>query len=277
MTIRNTLLPLLILCLLAACNPARKAGRSKAQTTDTTVNEGKNQDTASSGASAGNDETSTTILNKLHHIDYETFSGRIAVDYADDKGKGNSFNVKLQMKKGELVWLSATGPFGIEGARVLITPDSVKIVNRLQREYIATGTDYLKQKMGLPVDFNTLQELLIGNPVFVNTTNATITKNEGGYQISSQTEQFRNLLQVLLPGYLPASSQLEDLDSSQQRAAHLTYGNYIDVEGQLFSVKRQIDVNYKSGLHIKMDFESHSFSSPLNTPFSVPSGYKRKQ
>lgn len=221
------------------------------------------------------EETAASVLSKVNDIDFKTFSGKVDVDFDDGKGNGKSVSAKLVMKKDEAIWLSA-GLLGFEGVRALITKDSVKILNKLQKEYIATSLVYLQDKIGLPVDFTTLQNLLIGNAIFVNKDNASFTKEGANYIVSSQDANFKNLLTVLMPGYLPSESKLSDVDPSKNRSAQLAYNNYTNVAGRNFSTRRDIGVNYKSNITIKLDFRSYEFDGQVSMPFSVPSGYTQK-
>lgn len=248
--------------LMISCSSARKAKK-----TTTPVDVSTNNTTPAAA------ETAETVIAKMNKIDFSTFSGKVDVDYAD--GKNNrSVNVKLNMKKDEAIWLSA-GLLGIEGVRVFITKDSVKILNKLNKEYIATSLGYVQEKIGLPVDFATLQDLLIGNAVFVNANNSTLEKSTSAYTITSQDDHFKNLLTLLLPGYLPSVSQLTDVDASKNRSAQLQYSNYKNVDGKNFPASRNIKVNYKNNVQVNMDFGSYIFNGDVSMPFSVPGNYKR--
>ncbi|MCH5599330.1 DUF4292 domain-containing protein [Niabella ginsengisoli] len=248
---------------LASCNASKKAAKTPTPETPTPV-------------ARVEDESPTAVLSKLNTIDFKTFSGKVDVDFDDGKGNGKSVSAKLVIKKDEAIWMSA-GLMGFEGVRALITKDSVKILNKLQKEYIATSLTYLQEKIGLPVDFTTLQNLLIGNPVFVSTTNASLVKEGDNYVITTQDANFKNLLTVLMPGYLPSVSKLSDVDATKNRSAELAYNNYKSVAGRNFSTTRNIGVKYKSNITIKLDFKSHDFDGEVSIPFSVPSGYKTKQ
>ncbi|WP_114791644.1 DUF4292 domain-containing protein [Niabella yanshanensis] len=250
---------------LASCGASKKAAKTPSVDTSqpppvaTVENEGP-----------------SVVLSRLNKIDFKTFSGKVDVDFDDGKGNGKSVSAKLVIKKDEAIWMSA-GLLGFEGVRALITKDSVKILNKLQKEYIASSLSYIQEKIGLPVDFATLQDLLIGNAIFVNQDNASLTREGSGYVITTQDENFKNLLTVLLPGYLPAASKLSDVDAAKNRSAELAYNNYKQVAGRNFSTSRDIRVNYKSNITIKLNFQSHDFDGEVAVPFSVPSGYKTKQ
>lgn len=220
-------------------------------------------------------ETPETVISKLNHIDFNTFSGKADVDFDDGKGNVRSVSAKLVMKKDEAIWISA-GLLGFEGMRVLITKDSVKIINKLDKEYTATSLAYLQDKIGLPVDFKTLQDLLIGNAVFVNKENASMEKSEYSILLTTQVAKFKNLLTLSMPGYLPTVSKLSDTDENEKRSAELNYNDYNAISGRNFSTSRKINVSYKNNIKINLNFRSADFDGEVSTPFSIPGGYKVK-
>lgn len=248
---------------LAACGSSKKAVKPISPVADTP----KNPKTEV--------ETAATILSKVNFINFKTFAGKVDVDFDDGKGNAKSVTAKLVMTKNETIWLSA-GLLGFEGVRALITKDSVKILNKLSKEYTATSLAYLQDKIGLPIDFETLQNLLIGNVIFTNKDNASFAKVGNSYNVTTQDAHFKNLLTVLLPAYLPTNSVLSDLDTTKNRNAQLAYNDYVSTAGRNFSKRRNIAVSYKNNITIKLNFRSHDFDGAVTTPFSVPSGYTTK-
>lgn len=220
-------------------------------------------------------ETPAMVIENLNHIDFKTFSGKADVDFDDGKGGSRSVSAKLIMKKDEVIWLSA-GLMGFEGIRVMITKDSVKVLNKLQKEYTASSLAYLQEKIGLPLDFAMLQDLLIGNAVFVNKESATMEKEATKYNLTTEDKKFKNLLTVLISGYLLSESRLSDLDPAQKRSATLLYNDYRSVSGRNFSALRDIKVNYKTNISIKLNYRSADFDGEVTTPFSIPTGYTTK-
>src|SRR5678815_2230499 len=76
-------------------------------------------------------------------IEFETFSAKINTDYEGSDGKKYDVNVFIRMKKDSLIWISVNGALGIEGMRVLIDKDSVRILNKLDKEYQVRSLEYL--------------------------------------------------------------------------------------------------------------------------------------
>src|SRR5438067_588492 len=69
-----------------------------------------------------------------NRIDFATFNARVRVKYQGMEG-GDDGTAYVRLKKDSVLWLSVRGPLGIEGFRVLITKDSVTVINFL-RKYI---------------------------------------------------------------------------------------------------------------------------------------------
>jgi hypothetical protein len=61
-------------------------------------------------------------------IDFNTFSAKIKVDYTNSKGKQPNFIANIRMLKDSIIWVSLSNDIGIEGIRVLISKDSIKIL-----------------------------------------------------------------------------------------------------------------------------------------------------
>ncbi|RXQ95069.1 DUF4292 domain-containing protein [Ancylomarina salipaludis] len=84
------------------------------------------------------------------------------------ESNGKSQNVKGSIKilKDSIIMVQINAPTGIlEVARIYITPDSVKIIDRLKKEYLTSDFFFLSEKLNMNVDFYTLQSILT-NSIF---------------------------------------------------------------------------------------------------------------
>src|ERR1041385_4126377 len=97
---------------------------------------------------------------------YDWFSAKMDCEASDDSSTV-SFNVVLRMKKDSAIWMMITDPaIGIPVARILITCDSVKFVQRLPSEKCFKGDfAFLSQLLQTDVDLDMMQSLLVGNSV----------------------------------------------------------------------------------------------------------------
>ena len=219
-----------------------------------------------------------TITNlKNNHIDFKTFSAKIKVEFENSKGKQPDITASLRMIKDSAIWLSLSATFlGIEVYRVYITPDSVILMNKQDKEVQYRSLDYLQEVMQIPFDFKTIEDMFIGNPVFFSLNNAGFKKRENFILVSSLGDEFKNLLTLSAENNLLLHSKLDDVDVNRNRTASVQYDEYSSIDGKTFSAKREIVISEKNKLDIRLNFKQVEFNKELSVSFSVPKNYKKK-
>jgi hypothetical protein len=219
----------------------------------------------------------TLGLLAKNRIDFQTFSSKMKVYYEGGDGKGNEFTAFIHIKKDSMIWISVNLGLGIEAFRVLITPDSVKILDKLKKVARLRSVSYLQEEIHLPIDFRTLQDLLIGNPIYLDSSNILFYKKEqAGLSLLSIGSLFKNYL-TLNPGdNTLRHSKLDDIDPMHARTCDITYGDYEQRDTVKFSTYRKISVAEKSKVDIELGYKQYKFNEPLSFSFTVPKNYKRK-
>ena len=82
------------------------------------------------------------------------------------EGNGMSFDNlsgQLRMRNDSIVWLSVTATMGIEVLRAKVSNDSVWVLNRLEKTYLAKPLDTVSAKVGMPLSLPLVQTLLLDN------------------------------------------------------------------------------------------------------------------
>src|SRR5690348_3224740 len=64
-----------------------------------------------------------------HEFDFQWLTAKAEVEYTDQDNNPETFDVNIRLRKDSVIWISVTPLLGIEAVRVLITPDSMKIMN----------------------------------------------------------------------------------------------------------------------------------------------------
>lgn len=208
-------------------------------------------------------------------IRFNTFSAKLKVDYEDNEGKTRDFNAFIRIKCDSMIWISINAALGIEAFRVLITPDSVKLLNKLDRVVQLRSMDYLQEVAKLPFDFNTLQQLIIGNPIYFNEHIVSYSTNGTEMSLVSVSDLFKHLITINTNDLSIQHSKLDDVDLSRNRTCDLTYNDYEFKNGIRFSQDRRITVAEKSRLNIDLKFKQYNFNETLTYPFTIPKNYKR--
>jgi len=214
----------------------------------------------------------TGVQNK--RIDFNTFSAKIKVSFEGKDGKKNDFNAFIRLRKDRVLWVSINALLGIEAFRIMITPDSVKVLNKLDKIVQLRSVNYLKEITKLPFTFHELQDLVIGNPIYFDNNIVSYKKEGNLVTIVSMGDIFKHLMTLNPVNFEIRHSKLDDLNATRARTADITYGDYQVMDKNTFSTFRKITVSEKSKLDIEMKYKQYDFNVPLNFPFSIPKNYK---
>jgi hypothetical protein len=213
---------------------------------------------------------------QANHINFRNFSAKVKVNYADSKDRKYDFNAFLRMRKDSVIWVSIIAALGIEAFRVMITPDSVRILDKLNKTIKYQSLDYLQEITKLPIDFSTLQELIIGNPIYLDSNIVAYKQEPDHISMSMLGSFFKNLVTVDPKDYSLTNSKLDDVDIVRSRSANLAYSGYNMSGKWRFAENRKITITEKNQLDIEMDFKQVQFDTDIDFPFNIPKNYKLK-
>ena len=272
MSIKATLSVVILFTLLFSCRSTKKL--QTAVNKKDTVLLGNKPASSIDSLKAGRD----LVINlNTNRIEYKTFSAKIKVEYEDAKGKQPDVNAFVRMHKDSVIWISINATFlSIEAFRILITKDKITILNKLQKQVEEHPFSFIESIAKIPLDFKTLQDIIVGNPIYLGDKVIGYKLTENRILLSTVGKYFKNLLTLSANTNLVERSKLDDLDISLNRTGDLTYGAYQNKSGFNFSTAREITVAEKTKVDIKLDFKQYDFNTELSYPFSVPKNYKTK-
>lgn len=212
------------------------------------------------------------IQNKV--IDFTTFSAKVDVDYEEMDGKSYNVNAHIRMYKDSVIWISVTAILGIEGLRAYISRDSIKLLDKQNKIVTLRSVSFLQDVTGLPLNLKSLQDLILGNPLFLDSNITSYSRTPGTISMLSMGEFFKNLFTIGDSDKLVQSSKLDDVDDLRNRTCYLTYGDYETKKGFPFATRRTINISEKKKLDIRLNFRQYDFNETLSFPFSIPKNYK---
>ena len=221
-----------------------------------------------------NNGTTNNHAFLINNLNLTSFSGRAKtkVEMGDMK-QDVTMNIRIQRDKA--IWISITATlFNYEAARVLITPDSVKIMNKLQSEYIKKPFSYVHKYTGAGVTFQTLQDLLLGNVSrqLLNTDRITVASTSDETQLVGVNDNL-SFQYSLNADYRPKVFRLTVQGAEGNLEAF--YGNFATIGGYNFSNNQQINIK-SNGIKVSalIDYVKTEFNEVLEMPFTVPTKYK---
>lgn len=220
--------------------------------------------------------TSKQILkeNGRQTANFNTLQAKVKIDFTDGE-KSNGVSVTMRIEKDKVIWLSA--PLG--AARAMITPEKVSYYNKLENEYFDGDYSLLSELLGIELDFNKVQNLLLGEMIF-GTTDETflVSNNDVSYVLHPQDQKsVFEILYLFNPGHFKLDSQ-QLTQSEQKRFLQVDYKTYQLVSKEILpELINIVAVEDNSEVKIDLEYKSISLNEEVRFPFEIPSDYKEIQ
>lgn len=219
------------------------------------------------------------IMGKLikHKIEYKSFNAKINVDY-EGAETFQKMTAYLSMKKDSAIFIKiAVSPYGVV-KNIFVNKDSVILITTKGDKSIQYQTiNFLKESANIPFDFSTLQDILIGNPIFLDSNIVSYKSGREQLLVYMIGGLFKNLVTLDNNDFKVLHSKLDDVDDQRNRTCDITLSDYVAVNGYQFATNRKITVSEKSKLDIYLEFKSYEFNTDLAYRFAIPKNYKVKQ
>ncbi len=277
-TKNNFLVLILLLSVAAGCKTAKKvqtiqAAIAKKDTAQTIViKEAPKVDSAA---------IVRDIVGKVtkSKIDFNTFNAKIKVTYESAENSDN-YTAYLSIKKDSVMLIKVAGKFlGISkvGLQARITKDSVVLVKLVEGKSVSyRSIGYLQEVTQIPFDFYTLQDLIIGNPIFIDGNLVSYKNTATQLLVLMVGDLFKHLISIDNSANKILHSKLDDVDLQRNRTCDITFSNYQQMGPFQFAAYRKISVAEKSKLDIYLDFKEFTLNEPLKYTFDIPKNLKRK-
>ncbi len=232
------------------------------------------------------------LYNRLieNQMKFDYLNAKFSLAYEADKNKTN-LKGQLRIQNDSLIWLSFTPALGIEAARVLLTNDSIKFMNRLNKTYFAGKYELVDSLLHTTIDYYLLQSMLVGNDLAqydVKKYRASI--DNGLYRMTIRER--RKIRRFIRKGEIdtrvlvqqiwldPETFRIARIDVKEQgeednNKLRVYYSDYISVDDQLFPSKIRIEIVSNKSIFIDVNFNKVIINEPLRFPFNIPSKYDK--
>lgn len=207
--------------------------------------------------------------HKRSFPEFETLSGSVFASY--DGGDGaQSLSLSFRMQKDKAIWLSA--PLGI--AKVYITPQRASYYNRLENVHFDGDFSYISKLLGFEVNFENLQNLLLGQSIYPLTKEAKLLQTDNQYYLlEMQKTPSINVVYGVNPGnFRLGFFDVLEKDSATNGKVQFSYQQVDNV-----LIPNTIKINTLQGnqnITIELDFNGMKVNEKVNFPFKIPSGTK---
>ncbi len=249
-----TALLLLLLFLAGSCSSSRK-------TTDKRT--------------AG-ERTPEYLMRQLitQQVDAEWMDARAKVNY-DDGYLSIGATADIRLRRDSVLWV-AVRKLGFEVGRMLVTPDSVYVIDRINNEYLVKDLSYFTDRYQVPADFQVLQSLVLGNPFFLMTRGLEANAEVPYYHLSGRQGNTESHYWIDSGSYRLQRMSFNDNDS--ERKVEVSFEDYGQgKEDEKFSYLRnlKLDSRETGQMSIGIRFSEVEFNVPKNIRFEIPHRYTR--
>lgn len=229
---------------------------------------------AGSGNAASKELSAAETIKRIEAgtLEFERLNANLDLGVETDMFNG-SVNAKLRMVRDSAIWLSAS-KLGFEVGRMLITPDSVFVVERLQKTYVRSSIDELSKMAGFELDFELVQDIMIGKPLLHPINNEVIYFDRDSIQIYPDFDDYKITHTVRNGDFKLVKTTLRD--ESSKTTVSMDLQDYKDLEGsQIFSYFRKIVIDNENAVAIT--FKNTELNTEKDLKFSIPSSYSPRK
>lgn len=224
--------------------------------------------------------SSDFILQKLKEntIPFQTFSAHAKLDITTPNGTQSGIATYIRMQKDSVIWISIRPVLGIELVRIIITPDSVKMINFFKKTITLRSADSLQQLFHIPFDFSSLQDMIAGNPPVMTDSIEHIEGDSIRNGISFSCQNSGWLCSYLMDAgnYLMLKNTLLQKDTSTgTRSVQESFSEYMLIDQHQFSTKRHFAIQTGSETTADIKFSHIEFNKTIDFPFPEVANFRR--
>ncbi|MBE9469207.1 MAG: DUF4292 domain-containing protein [Bacteroidetes bacterium] len=232
-------------------------------------------------------------LVKANELNYNSYSIKYSAKI-DLNGSKNSVSGVMRIVKDSAIWISVSPGFGVELMRLLVTPDSVKMINRLNSTYFAGDFSYLNKVFKFNLDYFSLQAILTNSffsyeaqdeknlikNLIKNFTSKIDSNNYLLQSLPNNSEKDSNIYKQHVTQQMSISpeefkiSKIFMFDYLQNRSLQIKFSNYIDLNDNKFPQNLNLLFNTKkSKTKIDLRYSKVSVNKRARMPFKISKKY----
>jgi len=223
-----------------------------------------------------------------NRLSFDYLSAKLSFTYKKEQSS-TSLRGQLRMREDSILWLSFSPAMGIEAARLILTRDSIKFINRLNKTYLLGEYNMLDTIINSTVDYVIIQSMILANELpYYSLDNYSVKVDDNMYLLTM--EKKRKVKKSIQKGESPTNIIIEkvwlDPDRFRMRKVEMHelgadkkklvvyYNDYREVEGKWFPFNVQIFVYADKDISIDVKYNKIHFGQKLSFPFRIPSKYQ---
>ncbi len=223
-----------------------------------------------------------------NELSFHDLSAKLSLSYRNEKSTTN-LRGQLRMREDSILWISFSPAMGIEAARLILTQDSIKFINRLNKTYFLGEYQMLDTLISSTIDYVIVQSMILANQLpYYKIDHFSVKADDNMYLLTM--EKKRKVKRSIKKGKSPTNVIIEKvwLDpltfrmrrvemneiGDDKKKLVVRYDDYRETEGKMFPYKINISIFADHDIEIDVNYNKVHFDQTLSFPFRIPSKYK---
>jgi hypothetical protein len=207
--------------------------------------------------------------------DFKTLYIKASAKYEDAKDSQN-VTAEIRIEKDKRILVSIRY-LGITVAKAMITPTEVSYYEKINASYFKGDYAALSQWLGTELDFEKVQNLLIGQSLD--------NLSKGKYKASIEEKLYKleetsdkdtqKIYYFEAENFLVKKEEVRQ--TSKNRSLEVNYPNHTKYDATFLPAQILLEATQSKGkTKIDINYNSATFNEELSFPYSIPEGYERQ-
>jgi hypothetical protein len=231
------------------------------------------------------------LLTKMASAEmrYNYFNAKVAITLIDETKSKTNLSGQVRIKKDSIIWISLSPALGIEAARLVLTTDSIKFINRLDKSYFTGDYNFINQYFGTTIDYDMVQALITGNDLeSYEDENFRASVDNLEYKLSA-TNRFKRkkfLKQKDTPNVLiqniwlnPETFKIMKINmkeyTDENKRLQAAYTDFNNVNGQLVPFNVFFELHGGKKMDVNLSFTRLELDTEQTFPFKIPENFSK--
>lgn len=233
--------------------------------------------------------TASRLIKEVqeNEFDFDNFQAKMNLKI-ETTDKSFSTKGQLRMQKDSIIWTSISAPLGVEVLRMMVTPDSVFMLNRNDKTYLIENISVFGDISPMITTIDFIQAVLVGNDINLRESdNYKISTKDGQYNLLISNELKKSIKQsddewkVMLkdiwidPQLFKITKYYIKEYADSKRKIELEYADFEEINEKFIPTK--ISINIHGDFYLKADitYSNITIGDNIEFIFNVPKKYDR--
>lgn len=224
---------------------------------------------------------------KEKELKFNTFEAKFTIGYKQ-KRTYHDFKGQIRMVKDSVIWISFNQDLGIEIARVMITQDSVRFLDRFNKQYLISDYTFINNFLNTNIDFGILQSIILGNDFEYYDIMEFKASVDGDYyklstagrsKLKKYVRNVEDSERIFLQNtwlhpetFKIVQVKLKELTKDSKKLT-AEYADFKEINAQLFPNKTNYLIEAEDEINVEVKYTRISLNEALRFPFNIPSKY----